>query len=56
MPSTIEGAQQQVSFWKECIHEEEEREKNTAHPSVLMPRLQDGLSRSQEQLRKIQEK
>ena len=56
MPSAIEIAQQQVTFWEEYIDDERERERLTAQPSILLPRLQDGLSRSEDKLKKLEER
>ena len=56
MPLIEENILQQILFFEEYIELETEKEQLTALPSVLLPRLQDGLSRSQEQLRKLQEK
>ena len=56
MPSAIEIAEKQVTFWEENIDDERERERLTAQPSILLPRLQDGLSRSEDRLSKLQEK
>jgi len=56
MPCDIESAEKQVEFWKEVIHEERERERLSSHSSVMLQRLQDGLSRSEKKLRKLQEK
>jgi hypothetical protein len=56
MPSAIESAQQQVIFWEKNIFEEREREFQSELPSVLLPRLLDGLRRSEARLKKLQEK
>jgi hypothetical protein len=53
MPSDVESIQQEVSFWKKYIHKEREIERLTANSSVLLPRLLDGLYRSENRLRKL---
>jgi hypothetical protein len=58
MPSTlaIERVQQQVIFWEKNILEERDREFQSELPSILLPRLLDGLSRSEARLKKLQGK
>lgn len=55
MPSTnIEILQQLILFFEEYIELETEKEQLTAYPSILLPRLRDGLRRQQEELKRIE--